>query len=216
MEDIIEALAKMDVTSLSDAMDRLGVPCGCLGIRPVQDGKSFCGRAFTVHYVPCGVKKGTVGDFLDEVKPGEVVVIDNAGRNYCTVWGDIMTTVASGKGIAGTVIDGVCRDLPGIKAVGYPVFSKGCYMVTGKDRVEVDQVNVPVSLSGVKVDPGDIVRADDTGVIVIPSSLAEEVLKRAKLIEETEQKIIAEVRKGSSLKDARAKLHYHTLQTKEG
>lgn len=215
MEKIIEELSKMDVASLSDAMDKLGVPCGCIGIRPVVEDKPFCGRAFTVHYVPCGVNKGTVGDFLDDVEPGQVVVIDNSGREYCTVWGDIMTNVASMRGIAATVIDGVCRDVPGIKAVGYPVYSKGKYMVTGKERVEVDYVNKPVSLSGVQVKPGDIVRGDDSGVIVIPREYAENVLEKAKTIEDTEQKIIAAVKAGSTLKEARAKLHYHTLQSKE-
>lgn len=215
MEKIIEELAQMDVASLSDAMDKLGVPCGCIGIRPVVEDMPFCGRAFTVHYVPCGVNKGTVGDFLDDVEPGQVVVIDNSGREYCTVWGDIMTNVASMRGVAATVIDGVCRDIPGIKAVGYPVYSKGKYMVTGKERVEVDYVNKPVSLSGIQVKPGDIVRGDDTGVIVIPQEYAEDVLEKAKKIEETEQKIIAAVKAGSTLKEARAKLHYHTLQSKE-
>jgi len=215
MEKIIEELAKMDVAGLSDAMDKLGIPCGCIGIRPVVEDMPFCGRAFTVHYVPCGVNKGTVGDFLDDVQPGQVVVIDNAGREYCTVWGDIMTNVASMRGVAATVIDGVCRDIPGIKAVGYPVYSKGKYMVTGKERVEVDFVNKPVSLSGVQVRPGDIIRGDDTGVIVIPKEYAEDVLAKAQKIEETEQKIIAAVKAGSTLKEARAKLHYHTLQSKE-
>ena len=122
MEKIIERLKKMDVASVSDAMDKLGVPCGLLGIKTVIPGKKICGTAFTVHYIPCGITKGNVGDFLDDVKPGEVVVIDNGGRLYCTVWGDIMTFVAKNKGIEGTVIDGVCRDIPGIKEndYGYP------------------------------------------------------------------------------------------------
>jgi regulator of RNase E activity RraA len=66
---------------------------------------TFCGQVFTAHYVPGGVVKGTVGDFLDDVGPGQVVVIDNGGRTYCTVWGDLMTIDASQRGIAGTVID---------------------------------------------------------------------------------------------------------------
>ena len=76
-------------------MDKIGIPCGLLGIHAVVPGKHICGRAFTVHYVPNGVVKGNVGDFLDDVQPGQVVVIDNGGRLYCTVWGDIMTFVAT-------------------------------------------------------------------------------------------------------------------------
>ena len=63
-------------------------------------------------YTPCGEVKGTVGDFLDDVEPGQVIVIDNGGRDYCTVWGDIMAVTAKAMGIEGTVIDGVCRDIP--------------------------------------------------------------------------------------------------------
>lgn len=215
MEQIIERLVKLDVASVSDAMDKIGIPCGLLGIHAVVPGKHICGRAFTVHYVPNGVVKGNVGDFLDDVEPGQVVVIDNGGRLYCTVWGDIMTFVATRKGIAGTVIDGVCRDIPGIKENDYAIFTKSTYMVTGKDRVTVDYVNRPVSISGVQVCPNDIILADDTGVVCIPDSVAEKVADIAENIEKTEQAILAEVRKGSSLKDARAKLGYHHLQTHE-
>ncbi len=215
MDAIVEKLGRLDVASVSDAMDKLGYPCGLLGIHAVVPEKHICGRAFTVHYVPNGVVKGNVGDFLDDVEPGQVVVIDNGGRLYCTVWGDIMTFVAKMKGIAGTVIDGVCRDIPGIRENGYPIFTKGTYMVTGKDRVTVDYVNRPVAISGVQVCPGDIILADDTGAICVPDALAEKVCEIAEGVEAAEQAIIQEVKNGASLKDARAKLGYHSLQTKQ-
>ena len=215
MEQIIERLGRLDVASVSDAMDKIGSPCGLLGIHAVVPGKHICGRAFTVHYVPNGVVKGNVGDFLDDVQPGQVVVIDNGGRLYCTVWGDIMTFVATRKGIAGTVIDGVCRDIPGILENDYPIFTKSTYMVTGKDRVTVDYVNKPVAISGVQVCPNDIILADDTGAVCIPDAVAEKVADIAESIEKTEQAIIAEVKNGSTLKEARAKLGYHHLQTHE-
>lgn len=215
MEKILERLSRMDVASISDAMDKKGVPCGLLGIHPVVPGKHICGRAFTVHYVPRGVTGGSVGDFLDDVKPGQVVVIDNGGRLDCTVWGDIMTFVAAKMGVAGTVIDGVCRDIPGIKENEYPIFTKSIYMVTGKDRVCVDYVNQPVGISGVMVRPDDIIVADDTGVVCVPSEMAEEIAEIAERIEETEKKIIADVQNGATLKAAREKLGYHRLQTKE-
>ena len=215
MKELISELKKMDTASVSDAMDKLGIPCGLLGIQAIIPGHKICGEAFTVHYVPCGMNKGTVGDFLDDVQPGQVVVIDNAGRNYCTVWGDIMTYTSKSKGIEGTVIDGVCRDVNGIKEVDYSIFTKGRYMVTGKERVQVDAVNVPVAVSGVQVRPGDIILGDDSGVLCIPKEVAEKVLELAKHIEEVEQKIIAEVTKGSTLKAAREKLGYHHLQSKE-
>lgn len=87
-------------------------------------------------------------------------------------------------------------------------------MVTGKERVTVDAVNVPVAISGVQVRPGDIILGDDSGALVIPKECAEEILEVAQHIEEVEQKIIAEVKSGSSLKAAREKLGYHKLQSK--
>ena len=215
MKELIAKLKKMDTASISDAMDKLGIPCGLLGIQAVIPGHKICGEAFTVHYVPCGMEKGTVGDFIDDVQPGQVVVIDNAGRNYCTVWGDIMTFTAKTKGIEGTLIDGVCRDVNGIKELDYAIYTKGKYMVTGKERVQVDQVNIPVAISGVQVRPGDIILGDDSGALVVPKERAAEILEIAKTIEETEQKIIAEVKNGSTLKAAREKLGYHHLQSKE-
>jgi regulator of RNase E activity RraA len=211
---IVEGFKKFDTTSVSDALDRLGIAGGLHGIRPVVEGVSFCGPAFTVHYVPCGVVKGTVGDFLDDVEPGQVVVIDNGGRTYCTVWGDLMTINASQRGLAGTVIDGVCRDVPGIRKLKYPIFTRGCYMVTGKDRVQCDGVGIPVSISGVQVKSGDIVLGDDSGALVVPAERAEEVYRVAQEIAGKEAIIEEAVRNGVPLREARAKLGYHALQTR--
>ena len=215
MEAIIERIKKLDTASISDAMDKLGVECAAYHVKPVQKGFKICGRAFTVHYVPCGVVQGTVGDFLDEVEPGQVVVIDNAGRDDCTVWGDIMAKTAKLRGIEATVIDGVCRDIPTVLDIAYPVFSRGWYMRTGKDRVRVDAVNVPVTLGGIPVQPGDIILGDDTGVVVLPDSLAQKAAEIAENIERTELEIFELVSRGMTLREARAKTGYHHLQTKE-
>ena len=214
-DEMVEAFRLLDTCCLSDAMDRLGIPCGLLGIKPVNPDSALCGRAFTVRYVPCGTVHGTVGDCLDDVKPGEVVVIDNGGRTYATVWGDLMSITATRMGVGGTVIDGVCRDIPTIHKLGYNIFSKGCYMVTGKDRVEVDAINVPVSVSGVRVAPGDLMVGDATGVVVVPQERAAQVLEVANEIAAKEAKIEENVAKGMTLRQAREQVHYHNLQTRE-
>ena len=215
MDRLIERFKRMDTTCVSDAMDKIGIECAVYGVKPAARGHHICGRAFTVHYVPCGIKKGTVGDFLDDVKPGQVIVIDNAGRDDCTVWGDIMAKTAKRYGIEGTVIDGVCRDIPAVLESGYPVYSKGYYMRTGKDRVYVDAVNVPVTLSDIQVCPGDIILGDDTGVVVVPAEAAERVIGIAEEIDRKEQEILALVAAGHPLKEARVITGYHHLQTKE-
>jgi 4-hydroxy-4-methyl-2-oxoglutarate aldolase len=214
-EILVNAFKGLDTTAISDAMDRLGIKCGCQGILPIVQGAKAVGTAFTVRYRPCGVQKGTVGDFLDDVQPGQVIVIDNGGRMYGTVWGDIMTVYAQKRGIAGTVIDGVCRDLPRILESKYPIFTRGRLMVTGKDRVELDGLNCPVSISDVQVRAGDIVVCDDTGVVIVPFDKAEEILKVALEIDEVEQTILGLLDKGLTLRDARKQMGYHNLQTKK-
>jgi Demethylmenaquinone methyltransferase len=212
--EVIEKFKTLDVCCVSDAMDRLGIACGLAGIQAVVPGNIICGAAFTVHYVPCGMTKGTVGDFLDDVQPGQIVVIDNAGRTYCTVWGDLMSISATRRGLGGTVIDGVCRDVPMVKKLNYKIFTKGYYMVTGKDRVEVDAINVPVSVSGIQIKPGDIILGDDTGVIAIPAEAAERVLVVALEIAEKEAEIEKGLQAGLSLREARKAVNYHSLQTR--
>jgi regulator of RNase E activity RraA len=111
MDSVVEAFKKLSVAGVSDAMDRLGVVGQCLGIQSINQGNRMAGRAFTIKYIPCGIVKGTVGDYIDDVPAGDVVVLDNAGRLDCTVWGDILTAVAHKRGVAGTVVHGVCRDV---------------------------------------------------------------------------------------------------------
>ena len=211
---IIEKIKQLDAATISDAMDKLGIECGLIGIKPINPGKKICGQAFTVKYEPRGLDKGTVGDYLDDVEEGQVVVLDNSGRLDCTVWGDILSLYATTKNVEGTIIDGVCRDVPDIKKIGYPIYTKGHYMVTGKDRVQVKEVGKPVSISNVQVKPGDIIFGDDTGVLVIPQDYAEEVIKITDDIEAKEVLIREALKAGKSLREARAEMGYHTLQTK--
>ncbi len=213
--DLLAEYKKLDSTSISDAMDRIGLSCGCYGIKPITGGVTMCGQAFTVRYVPCGEVKGTVGDFLDDVAPGNICVLDNGGRDYCTVWGDIMALSASMRGVGGTLIYGVCRDVKDIRAIKYPMFALGYYMVTGKDRVEVAEINAPVTVAGIKVRPGDVVFGDDSGALVVPWEKAEKVLAIAREIELKEEGIRQALKSGLSLKEARAQSGYHHLQTRE-
>ena len=205
----------LDTPGVSDALDKLGLPGQCLGIAPLGNySQVVVGPAFTVQYVSASVPAGTVGDFIDAVLPGDVVVIDNAGRTDCTVWGDIMTQYAGSRNIAATVIDGVCRDVNKALGDGYPVFSKGRFMRTGKDRVQVQSLNQPVSIGTARVCARDIVVADANGVVIVPRARAAEVAAYARQIELVEADIRALIAQGKTLESARAALGYHNLQRK--
>ena len=214
-QQLVALFEGLDTPGVSDAMDKLGIAGQCLGIAPLDNYRgTVVGPAFTVQYMPASMPPGSVGDFIEDVLPGDVVVLANAGRTDCTVWGDIMTQYAGSRGIAATVIDGVCRDVSKALGDGYPMFSKGRYMRTGKDRVQVASVNQPVAISGARVCARDIVVADANGVLVVPRARAEEVARTARQIEAVEAQIRAQLEAGKTLKQAREALGYHTLQRK--
>jgi 4-hydroxy-4-methyl-2-oxoglutarate aldolase len=211
----IERVAKIDTATLSDALDRLGIPGQCLGIKPLDHRFRLAGRAFTILYGPAGATPGTVGDYIDDITPGEIVVLDNGGRENATVWGDILTYVAHKRGVAGTVIDGPCRDTSLALDLGYPIYSRSYSMRTGKDRVQVEQMNVPVNIGDARVCPGDLLRGDSDGVICIPKEREEDVLRVAEEIEVAESKIRDMAASGMRLDEARKQMRYHELQRRE-
>ncbi len=210
----VERAAKLDTATLSDALDRLGLVGQCYKIKPRSSDFRMAGRAWTLLYGPAGSPAGTVGDYIDDVAPGSVIVLDNGGRDNVTVWGDILTEVAHKKGIAGTVIDGINRDVSLCLALGYPIYSRENWMRTGKDRVQVEATQVPVNIGDARVCPGDIVRGDADGVVVIAKEHEEAVLAAAEEIQAAEDAIRASVRAGMSLREAREKHRYHQLQTR--
>ena len=212
MKTVIAGFMKLSTPTVSDALDKLRIRCGCEGLIPITFGKKIVGPAFTVRFAAKDQAPPLVGDYIDDVKEGQVVVIDNRGRTDCTVWGDILTWMAVSRKIAGTVIDGVCRDVDGIRELDYPMFARGHFMVTGKDRVTLESVNEKIIICNVRVSPGDLIMGDQSGVLVIPQEKAEEVLKLAQEIEKAESGIVNAIKKGSSLKKAREKFNYATLQ----
>jgi regulator of RNase E activity RraA len=210
----LDRLRALSTTDLSDALDRLGIAGQCPGIMPLDRSFRLAGPAWTLRYGPVGQDPGTVGDYIDDLAAGQVVVLDNAGRTDATVWGDLLTSVAARDGIGGTVIDGVCRDVDRSLELGYPIFSRGNWMRTGKDRVRVEATAVPVSIGGVRVEPGDWLRGDGDGLVAVPAGRAEEVLTVAEEVREAEDAIRAAVQRGDTLREARARHGYHALQSR--
>ncbi|OZD08722.1 diguanylate cyclase [Rhodococcus sp. 06-156-3C] len=212
---IVSRLGKIPTASISDALDALGQAGSLHGIGPLDPASRIraVGPAYTVRYEPITDEPGTVGDFLDDVEPGSVIIIDNQGRTDCTVWGGIMTRASAARGIAGTVVFGACRDTSTTLELGYPMWSVARFMRTGKDRVRLVEVQGTLHIDGVGIEPGDIVVADSDGVLVVASDKAAEVVALAEKIEQTESDIVDAVRSGSTLHEARRQFSYHTLQS---
>ncbi|MFC9334281.1 RraA family protein [Arthrobacter sp. NPDC057009] len=209
---IAARLKAIPTASISDAMDSLGIHGTLHGLAPLTYDFRVGGPAFTIQYEPAGSERGSVGDFLDDVPAGAVVLIDNHARTDVTVWGGIMTEIAAARGIGGTVINGVCRDLTTALRQDYPLFSRGRFMRTGKDRVRLVAVNTPVTINDVEISPLDIICGDADGALAVPAARAEEIADVAERIEDVEARIVEAVKAGSTLVEARAELGYHDLQ----
>jgi regulator of RNase E activity RraA len=210
--DPVARVRALSTSALSDALDRLGIAGQAPGIVPLDRSFRLAGRAWTLRYGPVGQDRGTVGDYIDDLGPGDVVVLDNQGRVDATVWGDLLTVTAHRRGVAGTVIDGVCRDVDRSVTLGYPIFSRGNWMRTGKDRVRVEATQVPVSIGGIRVEPGDLLLGDGDGLVAVPAARVDDVLAVAEEIERAEDAIRAAIEGGASLRDARRAVGYHDLQ----
>lgn len=211
--DVLAGLAGCDTAAVSDALDSLGVTGVLRAVAARVPGARACGLAYTVSYRPVsdeGSGFRNAANYLDDVPPGSVVVVDNGGNTQCTSWGSLLTAVARARDVRGTVLHGSARDIAEIRAAGYPLFSTGVTMVSGKNRVELEAVGRVLEVHGTTVRPGDVVLADDNGAMVIPSELAVEVLKRARRVEATEHNIATAVRGGQRLDLARAENGYAT------
>lgn len=208
-----EAAQQLSTAEVSDALDFFKLKGSALGIGHITGSPRIFGQAFTVRYAPVDEDNpGTVGNYLDQMPIGSVAVLDNGGRIDCTVWGGILSRLASHKKLGGTVINGVCRDTDEAERIAYPIYARGRFMRTGKDRVQVEAVGEPVSLGDVRVCLGDLIVADRDGVVVVARQHIEKVLQRALETSAVEKQIVEAALTGMSIAEAREKFGYHTLQ----
>ena len=191
--DTVRGLAAFDSPEISDQMNRLYtmVP----SIKNVVDpGMRIVGPACTVKVYPGD--NLMVHKALDIAQPGDVVVVDTAGSALTAVLGDLISTKARHRGIAGFVVDGLVRDLPAIQALGdFPVFARGVTPIGPMHRGP-GEINFPVSAGGVVVHPGDVVVGDRNGVVVIPRDFADDLLERLRDRTAAEAEYTAAVARG--------------------
>jgi regulator of RNase E activity RraA len=172
--ETVTALAGFETPAVSDMMNRLYtmVPA----IKPVTDTDRIVGPACTVKVYPGD--NLMVHKSLDIAEPGDVVVVDTSASSLTAVLGDLVSTKARHRGIAGFIVDGLIRDLPGIRALGdFPVFARGVTPIGPLHRGP-GEINYPVSVGGIVVGPGDVVVGDPNGVVVVPLGIADELVKR--------------------------------------
>jgi len=199
----------VEVASVSDAMEQLYGQRAYMSheMRPVAPAK-FAGPAVTVllkreeHKEGAAASQGML-DAIDDSPGGSVyvMVLEGDGADFAGI-GGLMATAMKYRGFAGAVIDASVRDTPQIRKLQFPVFSRGVAPSTTINHYRVTGVNVPVTCAGVRVNPGDIVTADEDGVAVVPRAKAAEVLKKSQELDDTEHRMIPFIEKFRSIKEA--------------
>jgi RraA family protein len=191
--DTVAKFSALPVANISDSMSRM--TAGGAALRPMHAGGVLAGPAFTVKTRP--------GDNLmlhkaiDIAEPGDVIVVDGGGDLTNSLIGEMMSAHAEQRGIAGMVIYGAIRDYDTIHAGRYPVFAAG---VThrGPYKDGPGEINVPIAIDGMVIEPGDLIVGDGDGVVCVPFANTAEVLKATTAKHEAEIKQLAAIKAGKS------------------
>lgn len=215
---LVERLSKLDACTVSDALDALGIKGATLGIRPQWPCPRIAGRAVTLKLKPQGTEKpirhlGT--EAIEAADPGDVLVMELAGRTDVPGWGGLLSLAAATKGVAGIVIDGACRDIDDSAAAKFPVYARAVVPITARGRVIQDSINEEIQFAGVQVHPGDYVVADGSGTIIVPQARAGEVIAKGEEIAVREARMADAVRKGASIVTVMEQGGYEQMLNKE-
>lgn len=190
----------------SDVCDAMGLRDQTVspGIMPLGGRGTLVGWARTALSTPVEIPPsrhyGAEIDFIDSLRPGDVAVVDCSQRP-AAAWGELFSTASRGRGARGAVIDGLIRDRRRIEELGFPVFGRGHRPTDSFGRVSIAEVDSAIQLGGVEVQSGDLIVADEDGIVVVPREYAEQAVERAVVKATTENKARELLLGGGTLAD---------------
>jgi len=192
---VVASARALPTATLHEAGGKIGaLPSS---IKPVAATFRCCGPALTVHSP--GGDNLWLHRALDIAQPGDVLVVHVSGAYDHGYWGEIMTTMAKARGLAGLVIDGCVRDGVLLEQIGFPVFARGlCIRGTAKDYGAIGWLNAPVLVGDVPVSAGDLVVGDADGVVVVPRLRAAEIVAKSQQRERDEAAVLKRLEAGES------------------
>jgi regulator of RNase E activity RraA len=210
---LLAQFTQLDTATVSDALDACGLPPGQGGLRPMWGRPKVAGFAVTVELEPLSGQPGAqpstehggahiLTDAIAGAGPDDVIVVANGGRTDVSSWGGIVSVGAAMRSVRGVITDGACRDVGQARELGFPVFARAQVPVTARGRLRQKSVSEPIVVGEVTVRPGDVVMADEGGIVSVPRERAAEVLDAAQRLAGRESAIEAEVRAGVPLPQA--------------
>jgi regulator of RNase E activity RraA len=195
----VSRLRRLDTCAVSDALDKLKERGSVSELRPLTGPAKIAGRVVTVKLAADDgrpSKRHLCTAAIEAAEPGDVIVVEHHARDDCAGWGGILSTAASHRGLAGTIVDGLARDVDESRELDYPVFARGATPSTARGRIVEKDWNVPVDIGGVVVHPGDLVIADGSGVVFVSKVHENAVLDAAEAIAAREHAMAKAVREG--------------------
>ena len=187
---------------VSDALDSLGFPRQSprLQLKPMTKDGLLVGRCKTTLWVDMAHTDPRPYELelqaVDECRPDDVLIAAAGGSMRSGIWGELLTTAARNTGCVGAIIDGAIRDVTKIRSIGFPVFARDVCVYDSFNRQRVVDVDVPVELDGVRFSSGDLVFADEDGVVVVPQEVEAEAIRRAWVKVHAENEVRDAIRDG--------------------
>ena len=202
---LLARFAALGTATVSDALDACGLPPGLGGLQPMWGRPTLAGFAVTIELEPLTGEHGgahVLTDAIAEAGPDDVVVVSTGGRTDVSSWGGIVSIGAAARSVRGVVTDGACRDVAQARELGFPVFARAQVPATARGRLRQRSTGEAIRFGGLEVRPGDVVLADEDGLVVVPRGRATEVLAQARELADREAAIEVEVRAGVPLPQA--------------
>lgn len=198
----------LHVAVICDALDALGYrnQSPCVPLRPMTTSELLVGRCKTTLWAEIFHEDPRPYELelkaIDECRPDDVLVAAANGSTRSGVWGELLSTAAKNRGCVGAIVDGAVRDVAQMSEMRFPVFARGMCPYDSRDRQHVIEIDVPVDIRGVRFCPGDLVFADADGVVVVPSEVESEAIRRAWEKVHDENKVRDAIRNGMKVSEA--------------